>query len=57
VKTKCERSDTFVVIGFEVDKERPRYLSGLHLAWRRDRKLAYAGSVELGIDLTSRRRA
>jgi bifunctional non-homologous end joining protein LigD len=50
VKTKCERSDTFVVVGFEIDKDRPRHLSGLHLAWRRAGKLAYAGSVELGID-------
>jgi bifunctional non-homologous end joining protein LigD len=49
-KTKCERSDTLVVIGYEVDKERPRHLAGLHLAWRRAGKFAYAGSVELGID-------
>jgi bifunctional non-homologous end joining protein LigD len=50
VKTKCERSDTFVVVGFEVDKDRPRHLAGLHLAWRRAGQLAYAGSVENGID-------
>jgi len=50
VKTKCERSDTFVVIGFEVDNGRPRHLSGLHLAWQRAGKLVYAGNVELGID-------
>ena len=50
VKTKCQRSDTFVVVGFEVDKDRPRSLAGLHLAWRRGGKLLYAGSVENGID-------
>lgn len=53
VKVKCERSDTFVVAGFEVDKDRPRHLSGLHLAWRRAGKLAYAGSVEIGIDVAT----
>lgn len=50
VKVKCERSDTFLVVGFEADKDRPRYVKGLHLAWRRGGKLVYAGSVELGID-------
>lgn len=30
IKTKCERSDTFVVVGFAVDKQRPRQVTGLN---------------------------
>lgn len=48
IKTKCERSDTFVVVGFDVEK--PGRVHSLHLAWQKAAGLVYAGSVEIGID-------
>jgi bifunctional non-homologous end joining protein LigD len=47
IKTKGERSDTFVVVGFDVQKA--GRVHSLHLAWRRGSTLVYAGSVEIGI--------
>ncbi|WP_395714043.1 hypothetical protein [Reyranella sp.] len=48
IKAKCECSDTFVVVGFEVEK--PGRVHGQHLAWQKGAGLLYAGSVEIGID-------
>jgi bifunctional non-homologous end joining protein LigD len=48
IKTKCERSDTFVVVGFDVEKA--GRVHSLHVAWRKAAGLVYAGSVEIGID-------
>jgi bifunctional non-homologous end joining protein LigD len=56
VKTKCERSDIFVVVGFasEPGARRPRVVR-LHLAREAGECLVYAGSVEVGIDDTNGR--
>lgn len=58
IKTKCERADTFVVVGFDVEKSgcvvRPQP-ARLHLVWRKGAALVFAGLVEIGIgDATAR---